>query len=138
MSLAETDLTGLTFQELSDLRDRCQMEMMNTGEWQEVTVPPGVYQVGKHIPAGTWRVICRVRNNSLIMWGDKLDGNGHKVTYDGTDRYDIERVYNPNGKYFEKGSVTEYTFTVRDGEWIIIDDTDMVFTPPVTPSFSFK
>ena len=134
----EFDLSKLTFQELDNLRAKCQKEMMNRDEWQQVTVPPGVYQVGVHIPAGTWRVICRSRISTLISWGNKLEENGHEVDYHDTKRYDIERVYNSESKYFDKGSVTEYTITVYENEWIIIDDSDAIFTPPVTPQLGFK
>lgn len=139
MSLADTiDLSKLSYVELDALRAQCQLEMMKRDDWQEVTVPAGVYQVGVHIPAGKWRVICQTNNSTYIIWGEKLKENEHDIEFQGTKRYGYERVYNPNSKYHSPGQITEYTFTVREGEWIIINDNEAVFTPPVTTSLGFK
>lgn len=131
------DLSGLSFQELAALRDRAQMEMMQRDAWQEVTVPQGVYQVGVQIPAGTWTVRCATGNYTEIDWGDTLKDNGQGVEYG--NRYDWAVVYNPSGSYYSAGDQTEYTFSVRDGEYIIIKDGMATFMPGgVTPSFTFK
>jgi len=139
----EIDLSGLTFEELDALRDRCMLEMMKRDVWQEVTVPQGVYQVGVQIPAGTWTVYCHNGISALVNWGDTLTPNHEdiEINYE-TGRYGWGRVYNPhyrNYKEYYDGSQISYTFTVREGEWIIIEDSPAVFTPgSPTPSFSFK
>ena len=131
------DLSGLSFEELAALRDRAQLEMMQRDDWQEVTVPQGVYQVGVQIPAGTWTVRCATGNYTEVDWGDTLKENGQGVEYG--SRYDWAVVYNPSGRYYSAGDQTEYTFTVREGEYIIIKDGMATFTPGgVTPSFTFK
>lgn len=131
------DLSGLSFEELAALRDRAQMEMMQRDAWQEVTVPQGVYQVGAQIPAGTWTVRAAVGNETQIEWGQKLDASGQSIDWSGA--YDIEYIYNPNGRYYTPGDRTEYTFTVRAGDYIVISDGPATFTPGgVTPSFTFK
>lgn len=48
----DIDLSGLTFDELVSLRSKVQLEMMNRDDWQSVTVPVGVWQIGVDIPAG--------------------------------------------------------------------------------------
>ena len=47
---------------------------------------------------------------------------------------------NPEYKYYEyDGSITEYSFSVQDGDYIIIDDAPAVFTPyQGKPSLGFK
>ena len=131
------DLSGLSFDELAALRDRAQLEMMQRDEWQEVTVPQGVDQVGVQIPAGTWTVRCTIGNYTEVDWGDTLKESGQGIEH--SSRYDWSVIYNPSGSYYSAGDRTEYTFTVRDGEYIIIDDGPATFTPGgVTPSFTFK
>lgn len=138
-ALAESiDLSGLSFQELAALRDRAQLEMMQRDEWQEVSVPQGVYQVGVHIPAGTWTIRCKEGMGTKIEWGDVLDASGQGIDFLSM-RMDFQYVYNPEYRSYSAGDRTEYTFTVRDGDWIAIDDSPAVFTPGgVTPSFTFK
>ena len=133
----EIDLSGLSLRELEALRNRCLLEMMKRDDWQEVTVPQGVYQVGVQIPAGTWTIQCTTGSVSIITWGEKLERNGQDIEFNG--RYDYEAVYNPEHPYYEAGERTTYTFTVRNGDWIVIDEGPALFTPgSITPSFAFK
>ena len=48
------DLSGLSYDELVALKDRIDLAIWNSQEWQEVEVPQGLYVVGKDIPSGTW------------------------------------------------------------------------------------
>lgn len=121
------DLSGLTFRELEDLRNQCLLEMMKRDEWQEVTVPHGVYQVGVHIPAGTWTVQCKSGYFTTVEWGEKLESNGQEI--DVTKRSDYQTIYNPEHKRTEASDRISYTFTVRSGDYIIIDHAPAVFTP---------
>lgn len=50
----DINLSSLSFDQLVQLQSRITMEIMQRNEWQEVTVPAGIYEVGKDIPAGTW------------------------------------------------------------------------------------
>lgn len=138
--LAESiDLSGLSFAELAALRDRCQLAMMKTDTWQEVDVPQGVYQVGVHIPAGTWTIRCKTGYATTVEWGDALSADGQDIDNRKSTRHDFEGIYNPEDKYYDSGNRTDYTFTVQDGDYIIIDSAPATFTPGgVTPSFTFK
>lgn len=55
-SASSVDLSGMTFDELVALRDQLNLAIWNCQEWQEITVPEGVYQVGVDIPSGHWSV----------------------------------------------------------------------------------
>ena len=50
------DLSGMSFDELVALRDQLNLAIWNSQEWQEVTVPEGIWIVGQDIPAGHWSV----------------------------------------------------------------------------------
>lgn len=74
------DLSGMSFDELVALRDQINLAIWNCQEWQEVTVPAGLWVVGRDIPAGHWSV--RVAGSCdiiLVSYFDKLDDAGLSV-----------------------------------------------------------
>lgn len=139
------DLDSLSFQELAALRDRIQLAMMQRDEWQEVTVPQGVYKVGEDIPAGTWTVKCFgkyvdefMMGCTEITWGEKLDESGQDIAWGGVN--ETAFIYSPLSSEYE-GGITEYTFTVKDGFYIIISSfhNKAVFIPYTgKPDLGFK
>ena len=139
---ADVDLTGMTFDELVALKDQINIAIWNCKEWQEVTVPQGVWKVGEDIPAGTWTVKCSEGGfRAEISWGEKLTDNGEEIYSSG--RYSkYNYVVNPEHKYYKPGEdMTEYTFTVQDGDYIIVagDESQALFTPyGGKPSLGFK
>ena len=140
------DLSGLSYDELVMLKDRINLAIWQSQDWQEVTVPQGVWEVGKDIPAGTWTVKCAdVGRNSYMLkechfsWGEYLSEDGQSVQWRG--RYDWVTIYNPNNRDYKDGQLTEYTLTVKNGDYIIIGTAynRAVFTPYVgKPSLGFK
>lgn len=142
-ALAEgIDLSGMSYDELVALKDKINLAMWSSQEWQEVTVPQGVWKVGEDIPAGHWTVKCIDEPNCYrteISWGEYLSESGYTISWKG--RYDIlVSIKNPNYKRYEyDGSITEYSFTVQDGDYIVIDNAPAIFTPyQGKPSLGFK
>ena len=144
---AETiDLSGMSYNELVALKDQINLAIWNSKEWQEVTVPQGVWKVGEDIPAGTWTVRCAdIGRNSYMMkecdfeWGEYLSDDGQSIRWKG--RYDLVTIYNPNHEDYKAGQTTEYTFTVKNGDYIVISYSynKAVFTPYAgKPSLGFK
>ena len=136
------DLSGMTYQELVKLRDLINIAMWNSDEWQEVTVPQGVWKVGEDIPAGHWTVKCtpaRGVKQTQINWGEKLDSDGDSIAWEGRHSI-LNNVNNPNYKYYEyDGELTEYSFEVFDGDYIVIEKAPAVFMPyQGKPSLGFK
>lgn len=139
------DLDSLSFQELAALRDRIQLVMMQRDDWQEVTVPQGVYKVGEHIPAGTWIVKCNPNftedmnmEEAYLEWGKTLNETKTKIDYH--DGIDTVYIHNPNSEYYE-GGITEYILTLIDGYYLVIDPfwNSVVFAPYTgKPDLGFK
>ena len=76
------DISGLSYDELVQLKDSINLAMWNSSEWQEVTIPAGVWEVGKDIPEGHWSIRNGVENQLiLIVYTDKLDEYGKDVAY---------------------------------------------------------
>lgn len=141
------DLSGMSLADLIALREQITMAMWQTDEWQEVTVPQGVWKVGEDIPAGTWTVRCADIGRTDYMlrycdleWGESLHESGRYVNWRG--RYDTNiEIYNPNHKEYKGGHMTEYILTVKDGDYIIISGNynQAVFTPYAgKPALGFK
>ncbi len=135
------DLSGLNIEELAALRDRCQMEMMKSDEWQEVRVPVGLWEVGKDIPAGHWSITCAL-DTAYMGWGtvtycDKLKASGKEADRWGSDIYYQSQVRNPDSN----ASVEATTIDIDavDGTFIIIEYGAMIFTPySGKPDLGFK
>lgn len=142
VSMAENiDLSSLSLEELAALRDRCQMEMMKSDQWQEVTVPVGVWEVGKDIPAGHWSITSAL-DTAWMGWGgitycDKLDASGKKVDIWESDIYYSTSVRNPESEASVEATTVD--IDVAEGTYIIIEFSPMIFTPYTgKPDLGFK
>lgn len=141
MAFAEgVDISGLSYDELVTLRDRINMAIWQSDEWQEVMVPQGVWKVGEDIPAGHWTVKCAPKWFATeISWGESLSENGEEISWRG--KYSVYNyVYNPDYEYYEEGmGVTEYSFEVVDGDYIVVSSGSAIFMPYAgKPSLGFK
>lgn len=128
-AFAEIDLSGLTFEELIELRAQCQMEMMKRDEWKEVQVPQGVWLVGKDIPAGDWIIKCAdVGRTNVSMricvfkWGE---GYPKDESFEYKKTFGKITVANPENKYYEEyenGTPTEAKVHLEDGQYVVIEN----------------
>ena len=66
------DISGLTYDELVQLKDQINIAIWNSQEWQEVVVPSGVWSVGEDIPAGYW-TITPIDAITSFWYGDKIN-----------------------------------------------------------------
>ena len=128
-AIAEIDLSGLTFDELVELRQKCQLEMMSRSEWKEVQVPQGVWEVGKDIPAGDWIIKCADIGQTnvnmricVVAWGE---GYPRDETFEYKKRFGRITVANPDNKYYEEyenGTPTEAKIHLEAGQYIVIEN----------------
>ena len=130
VSFAESsfDLSDMSYDELVVLKDQINLAIWNSNEWQEVEVPQGVYVIGEDIPAGKWTIKAADKINAYVYWGDALSDSGTEITYDGRV-YEYEGLYSVNYRYYEKGDTTEVTWDLKDGQYFIVDDGIVLFTP---------
>ena len=73
------DLSGMSFDDLVTLRDQLNLAIWNSQEWQEVTVPAGVWTIGEDIPAGHWTVRPLPGDYVNVTYFDRLDEFGKSV-----------------------------------------------------------
>jgi len=129
--------SGLSFDELVSLREQINLSIWNCHEWQEITVPAGVYTIGVDIPAGHWSLRVAARHDSfLVVYCDKLNAIGKDVGYGATlyQQSIATSDYSPFGAI----PVTEIDIDMQEG-WYLILDGATVFTPYIgKPDFGFK
>jgi len=138
---AEIDLSTLGYKELVELKERINLAMWQCEEWQEVTIPQGVYAVGTDIPAGHWTIRAAADQSGTVMWGDVLDATGYGIDfYDKNNSiYMYERVYSETAFSYDPGDRTQLDLDLKDNQFIIIGYCDMVFTPySGRPPLGFK
>ena len=139
-SAESVDLTAMSYEELVALRDQINLAIWNSSTWEEVDVPQGVYVVGSDIPAGHWTVKCSEDwFYTSISWGEKLTASEQDIEW--SERSSIYNfIYNPDATGYEIGlGATDYSFEVKDGEYIIIQYGSATFTPYAgKKEFNFK
>lgn len=136
---ATVDLSGMSYDELLALKDQINLAMWASEDWQEVTAPQGTYKVGEDIPAGHWTIRPGEGLYTYVKWGDALDESGKDLGFDGK-LFVSEIITSEKNSHFEKGKdKTECDFDVKDGQYIIVESGDAVFTPYTgKPGLGFK
>ena len=137
LSLADSiDLSGMSLADLVKLQEQVTMAMWRTEEWQEVTVPAGLYTVGVEIPAGKW-TITATPNASMeqVEIGSKLDDTGMGISWGGS--YESNYLYGKQSWAYDESKMNSWDVTLTDGLYINLAAA-MIFTPYAGPSFSFK
>lgn len=133
------DLEAMSYDELVALKDRVLLAMWASEDWQEVTVPQGIYTIGEDIPAGHWTITPVPGAYSFVKWGDLLEESGKDLSYNG-GLYISESITSETYPYFEKGKdKSQCDFKLKDGQYLMIDSGDVIFTPYTgKPDLGFK
>lgn len=129
----DIDLSALTFDQLVALRARCQMEMMTRDEWQEVTVPAGLWKIGEDIPAGHWVISGDFTVKGLVDTGISY---GDKLTKDGKVDWMHSTVF--QGHTFTKANPS-VDIVLEEGFYLEVNYGPVIFTPYTgKPDLGFK
>lgn len=131
------DISGLTFEELVALRDQINLAIWSSQEWQEVTVPEGVWIIGEDIPAGHWTVrvagkfdLCSVS----IM--DRMDPVTHLPEFGAQLLQFI--IGSPGYSAFGEVTAESADFIMLEG-WFFKCTGAVIFTPYAgKPDLGFK
>ena len=133
------DISNLSYDELVQLKDKINLAMWNSQEWQEVTVPVGVWVVGEDIPIAHWSISLSPDTSSKwakIIYCDRLDESGT----DAGNQFDC-KIYSylnvaapSNDRYPQKVDID-----LQPGTYLIIGNGPVVFTPYTgKPDLGFK
>lgn len=116
-SLADVDLTGMRYDDLVSLSKQVGIAIMQSDEFDSVTVPKGIWEVGVDIPEGTW-IITPANQMCMIAYGKSIDESGNDMSqYDsGNSGADL---YNSNDSW---------RLTAKSGNYICVKIGPAVFT----------
>lgn len=137
---AEIDLSGLSYDELVALKDRINLAIWASAEWQEVTVPQGVWEVGVDIPAGYWTITAAEGVSVCVSWGTELNAAKTDVKISIGGIYESNYLYSSSYPYYTPGDDRlSVSWELKDGQYIVIDSGTAVFSPySGKPSLGFK
>lgn len=121
LALAEVDLSGMTFDELVDLRNQVDQAIWASDGWQEVVVPGGEYEVGPEIPAGKWTI----STDSLMTMMDVYKSAEKKGDFTGLE----------DSKVLSEGET--YNVTLKEGQYVTITGA-VTFKPYTSAALGFK
>ena len=133
------DISSLTYDELVKLKDQINLAMWNSQEWQEVTVPTGVWTVGEDIPVAHWSISLSPKASgkwAKIIYCDKLDESG----LDAANKFDCKiysylNVASPDNDHYPQ----VIDIDLKPGTYLIIGNGSVVFTPySGKPDLGFK
>ena len=130
------DISGLSYDELVQLRDQINIAMWNSQEWQEVIVPAGTWKVGEDIPAGHWSISMSGHGCVVVWYCEKIDELGKPVCFGAkyTDKQVASEDFNAFGeKYSHK-----VDFELQEG-WYLYFTKEVIFSPySGKPDLGFK
>lgn len=139
LSLAENiDLSNMSLRELVLLRKQVLNAIWNSNEWQEVIVPPGVWEIGSEIPPGHWSITpAEGLGPDYVIYGCATKDQGHDIDLFAGE-YIMECVCNPSSKFYSGEYKTTTDIEMEEGHFVRLDCT-MIFSPFIgKPSFGFK
>jgi hypothetical protein len=133
------DLEDMSFDELVVLREQINLAIWNSQEWQSVTVPQGVWEVGKDIPVGKWTISLAPEASS--DWGELFYCSGLDETGTRANWNSKAFTYIQLGSQSREADVDQKSVDIdcKKDMYIIIERAPMVFTPYVgKPDLGFK
>jgi len=134
------DISGLSFDELLQLKEKINLAMFECEEWQEVTVPAGVWEIGIDIPEGHWTIRLAVEDQlTNIVYTDLLDEVGKDVGYGWKGWHgSICNKRKKDGTLKWPEYPEEVDIDMKAGNYFI-NNVPVVFTPYAgKPSLGFK
>lgn len=125
-AFADVDLSGMSFEELVALKDQINLAIWNSQEWQEVTVPHGVWIVGEDIPAGKWTITAGDGCSLALQIGTKLNTMGTELE----NRSYYQRLRSKTYRYYDPADdVDQVTVDLSNGQIILFEEGSVIFSP---------
>ena len=121
-AFAEVDLTGMSYDDLVSLSKQVGMAIMQSDEFDSVTVPMGIWEVGVDIPEGTW-IITPEKSMCTVVYGSALDESGNDMNFfDRGNAY--ADLYNSSESWRVKATKGNY-FMVKYNNAVFTSDTGL-------------
>ena len=89
-------------------------------------------------PKATIKLSNPKQTSTIFAWGDYLNESKTGIDYYKGKNHQV-LIYGEKSSVYKEGNQIEYSFEVTDGQWIVIDNKAVIFTPFAgKPSFGFK
>lgn len=138
ISTSETGLSSMTYDELVMLKDRINIAIWNSQEWQEVEVPQGVWKIGEDIPVGHWTITASPTAWVGVTYGSELDDNQKEIDWLCKGYYH-ELLKGKKHVFATEDDLRSIDINTKNGYYIEIEDGSVIFTPySGKPSLGFK
>ena len=103
----ELDVSKLSYEQLTDLYRKTQMEIMARPEWKEVQIPIGEWRIGEDIPAGNYTLVYIGDDcTNIEIWGMEKDD------FNSAGGYLMGEVLSPEENTIGKVSLKDGTLLV--------------------------
>ena len=128
-AIADIDLSSMSIEDLFALKQQINLEIASRPEIKSVTVPVGVWEIGKDIPAGHWNMTVEPGHQNelaLIYYCSQLDELGKAASYK-SDVFYYAYLKVPGSS--SSVEMTSVDLEMKAGMYIVIDMCSVVFTP---------
>ena len=131
------DISGLSYDELVELKDKINLAVWQSEEWQEVTVPPGLWKIGEDIPAGHWNIRLGIDHGYSTVWYFE-EPNEFGRPFAPLTKYVNQSLATEDFHPFDNEYIHSIDFDMKDG-WYFYCENTVIFTPYTgKPDLGFK
>ena len=133
------DLSGLSFDELLQVRDQLNLLIWNSSDWQSVEVPSGVYVIGVDIPSGHWTLKPPAGGSVVIEYFKDVDETGKRPAYVSSN-YFSESLADESSSFASFVYMRQVDIEMKDGFYLtVVNGPSVIFEPYTSkPAFSFN
>lgn len=130
------DLEIMTVKDLTEFKDQLNLAIWNSTEWKEVTVPQGIWEIGKDIPVGHWTIKAADGAKSDIYWGDLAESKARTYSYEARATL-VSETYRGFNASIDRVEL-DWELTTENHLYVEVEHGSVVFTPyEGKPSFTF-
>lgn len=129
------DISGLTFDELVELREQLNLAIWQSADWQEVTVPAGTWTIGEDIPAGHWTLTPMDNRICYVVHASALDDTGKKAKRSDTI-FSCTLISSTHAQ--KNDGLNQIDLDLTDGTFLILDAAVTVTPYAGKPDLGFK
>lgn len=79
VSVADTDFSSMSYDDLVSLSKQVGIAIMEHDDFDSVSVPMGLWEVGVDIPAGVWILSSTDGSYVSVTYGNTLDSSGNDM-----------------------------------------------------------
>lgn len=131
------DISGLNYDELVELKNQINLAIWNSQEWQEVTVPPGLWKIGEDIPAGHWTIRLGVEHGFTTVWYFEQP-NEMGRPFAPLTKHVYQELATEDFHPFNEEYIHSVDFDMKEG-WYLYCENTLIFTPYAgKPDLGFK